>query len=91
MVESTIGQFSNVQLLQWKTQPKPRKTRPLALDFFSGTKSVARALESMGYDVVTLDKEMKWQPDICFDVFQWDFHLLQLGQFQVIFVSPPCT
>ena len=91
MVDLTINQASNFQLLQWKNQPKPRKNRPLALDLFSGTKSFARSLELMGYDVVTLDKEMKWQPDICVDVLLWEFHLLQQGQFQVIFASPPCT
>ena len=90
-MKPTIGLFSKVQLLQWRNQPCPKKNRPLGLDLFSGTKSVARALEVLGYDVVTLDKEMKWQPDICVDVLQWEFDLLQPGHFQVIFASPPCT
>ena len=90
-MDTTIGQTSNFQLLQGKTQPSLRKNRPLALDLFNGTKYVARALQLMGYEVVALDKEMKWQPDICVDVLQWEFYLLQPGQFQVIFASPPCT
>ena len=45
----------------------------------------------MGFDVVTLDKEMKWKPDICVDVLQWEYYWLQPGQLQVIYAPPLCT
>ena len=50
---------------------------------------MARALESMGFDGVALDREVKWQPDVCVDVLQRDFYLLQPRQFKVIFAPPP--
>ena len=65
--------------------------KPRALDLFSGTKSVVRVLETIGFEVVTVDKDPAWHPDICVDVLQWEFWQLPRGQFQVIFASPPCT
>ena len=47
--------------------------KPRALDLFNGTKSVARVLETMGFEVVTVDKDPAWHPDICVDVLQWEF------------------
>ena len=52
---------------------------------------MARVLETMGFEVVTVDKDPAWHPDICIDVLQWEFWQLPRGQFQVIFVSPPST
>ena len=65
--------------------------KPRASDFFNGTKSVARVLETMGFEVVTVDKDPTWHPEICVDVLQLEFWSLPRGQFQVIFASPPCT
>ena len=70
---------------------KQGTAKPQALDLFSGTKCVARVLETMGFEVVTVDKDPAWHPEIFVDVLQWEFWNLPRGQFQVIFASPPCT
>ena len=73
---------------QWM---KSGTAKPQALDLFSGTKSVARVLETMGFEGVTVDKDPARHPDVCVDFLQWEFWKLPRGQFQVIFASPPCT
>ena len=65
--------------------------QPGTLDLFSGTKSVARVLETMGFEVVTVDKDPAWHPNVCFDVLQWEFWCMPQWQFLVIFASRPCT
>ena len=70
---------------------KQGRSKPRALDLLSGTKSVARALEAMGFEVVTVDKDPAWHPDICVDVLPWEYWQLRPMVFQVIFVSPPWT
>ena len=45
----------------------------------------------MGFEVVTVERDPAWHPDICVDVLKWEFCRLPRGQFQVIFASPPCT
>ena len=45
----------------------------------------------MGFEVVTVDKDPAWHPDICVDVLRWEYWHLQPGTFQVIFASPPWT
>ena len=73
---------------QWMKQGP---AKPRALDLFSGTKSVARVLETMGFEVVSVNEDPAWYPDICVDVLQWELWNLPRGQFQIIFASLPCT
>ncbi len=42
------------------------------LDLFSGTGSTADAFRKRGYEVVTLDYDQKFSPDILTDVLAWD-------------------
>ena len=53
--------------------------KPRALDLFSGTKSIARGLDTMGFEVVTVDKDSAWHPDILVDVLQWEFWCLPIA------------
>ena len=62
------------------------------LDLFSGTGSTAAAFRKRGYEVVTLDYDQKFSPDILTDVLAWDFHsTFPPGYFETIAASPPCT
>ena len=63
-----------------------------ALDLFSGTGSVRRALEAIGYHVVSVDWDPKWHPDVVADVRKWEYWAqYSPGDFDLVAASPPCT
>ena len=58
------------------------------LELFSGTGSVGRVAESLGYSVVSLDlKDAK----IVTDILEWDYRQLMPDEIDVVWASPPCT
>ena len=61
------------------------------LELFSGTKSVGKVAKEMGWDVICLDMNPKTNPDIVGDVLEWNYKVLEVGHFDVIWASPPCT
>ena len=60
------------------------------LELFSGTKSIGRAFEAHGFEVVSLDNMAELQADICCDILTWDYTMFPRGCFDVIWASPPC-
>ena len=58
------------------------------LELFSGTKSVGKVAEQLGYEVTSLDLK---DADINIDILNWDYHQYQPKHFDVIWASPPCT
>ena len=48
-------------------------TSPRLLDLFTGTGSVARVAEELGYEVHTLDIDRRCKPDICADILEFDY------------------
>jgi len=58
------------------------------LELFSGTKSVGRVAETLGFDVVSLDLK---HADINTDILNLDFSVYEPKHFDVIWASPPCT
>ena len=61
-----------------------------ALDLFSGTGSVAKALRNLGWEVTTLDIEPKAKADLQIDVLKWEFWKLPPGHFHLVAAGPPC-
>ena len=64
------------------------------MDLFSGTGSVKRALEARGWEVIAVDMEAKFQPDVVADISDWDFRRQfprQKFTFDIISASPHCT
>ena len=59
------------------------------LELFSGTGSVGKVAKTSGYDVISLDRDMK--ADIKTDIMDWDYKVYPPGYFDVIWASPPCT
>jgi len=59
------------------------------LELFSGTGSVGKVCKKLGYEVVSLDKEEKFKPDICIDFMDWK-NPYKEGDFDIIWASPPC-
>ena len=62
---------------------------PLLLELFSGTGSVGKVAESMGYTVVSLDRDM--EATIQTDIMNWDYQNFPKPVIDVIWASPPCT
>lgn len=75
------------------------------LDLFSGTGSVGQVFLERGFEVVSVDADPQYQPDICVDVLEWDYRkAYPPGHFEtdfclastkvsshIIFAAPPCT
>ena len=58
------------------------------LELFSGTKSVGKVAEQLGYTVTSLDLK---NADINTDILNWDYTTYDPKHFDVIWGSPPCT
>jgi len=61
------------------------------LELFSGTKSIGRAFEALGWQVTSLDSDPQSQPSLCCDVLQWDCQTFEPGHFDLVWASPVCT
>ena len=62
------------------------------LDLFSGTGSVGKYFKKLGFNVISVDNEQKFEPDICCDVLKWDYKdMYPKGFFTVIAAGVPCT
>ena len=64
---------------------------PKLLELFCGTKSVGRAFEQFGWEVVSVDIDPKFEPTIVADIRTWDPSCFPPGHFAAIHASPPCT
>ena len=61
--------------------------RKVLLELFSGTGSVGKVAELLGYSVVSLDlKDAK----ITTDILEWDYAKLDPDEIDIIWASPPC-
>lgn len=59
------------------------------IEFFCGTKSISKEFTKLGFNCITVDNEIQFEPDICSDIQDWP--LGNLPQADVIWMSPPCT
>ena len=57
------------------------------LELFSGTKSVGKIVEQIGYDVISLDLN---NADINCNMLDWDYTTFPVGYVDVTWASPPC-
>ena len=60
---------------------------PRLLELFCGTKSVGRAFEAAGWEVVSLDIVSKFEPTILCDIRSWDYTTFP-GHFDMVWASP---
>jgi len=60
------------------------------LNLFSGTGSVSRPWREAGHEVIDLDVDPTFQPEICDDILQFSYCNLPWVP-DVIWASPPCT
>jgi len=64
---------------------------PRLLELFSGTGSVGRAFEKLGWEVVSIDLEPNFKPTIVADLREWDPTIYPRRYFDCVHASPPCT
>lgn len=64
---------------------------PRLLELFCGTKSVGRAFEALGWEVVSVDIVASFNPTIVADIKTWDPSCFPVGHFAAVHASPPCT
>ena len=62
---------------------------PKLLELFSGTGSVGRAFEALGWDVISLDIDPKANATYCCDIMDFDWR--SIGPVDVISSFPSCT
>lgn len=63
-------------------------------ELFKGTGSVGKIANKMGLDVISLDLEEKYEPDILTDILDWDYKKwAKDNNFKpdLIWASPPCN
>mgnify|MGYP000513010207 FL=1 len=62
------------------------------LDIFSGTGSVAKMCNKLGYECVNIDISDKYhKPIILADIMKWNFKSYKPKYFDIIFAGVPCT
>ena len=64
---------------------------PRLLELFSGTGSIGRAFEELGWEVFSLDLDPKSNATITMDFMEFDWTVFPKDYFQCIWASPPCT
>lgn len=66
-----------------------KRHTPLILELFKGTGSVGKVAEKRGYNVISVDIEEKFKPDIHSDILILDYKALPTPDF--IWASSPCN
>ena len=60
------------------------------LELFSGTGSVGRPFRDNGWDVISVDLDNRYKPEINTDIMTWDYTTIKKTP-DVMWSSPPCT
>ena len=61
------------------------------LELFSGTGSIGNTFAEQGWEVVSLDTDVKTDATIHEDILTWDYTIYPPGHFDVVWASPCCT
>ena len=59
------------------------------LELFAGTGSVGKVAKELGFEVISLDRDMP--ADIQTDIMDWDYRAYPPKSLEAIWASPPCT
>lgn len=64
--------------------------KPLLLEIFKGSGSVGKVATKVGYDVISIDFDPIYTPDIETDILEWDYKKVDFLP-DYIWASPPCN
>lgn len=65
-------------------------SRPVAIELFSGSKTVSSVLNANAFTCLSLDFNAKLNPDLCCSILDFPAYLFNID-FSFIWASPPCT
>jgi site-specific DNA-cytosine methylase len=60
----------------------------LLLELFKGTGSIGKVAKEMKMDIISLDFDKKFEPDILTDILKWNYKTIPVPD--IIWASPPC-
>jgi len=64
------------------------------LEMFSGSKTISKAFENVGFEVYNIDYEEEYEPTLCADIMEISYEDIELhigSMPDVIWASPDCT
>ena len=61
------------------------------LELFSGTKSVGKCCEKLGWNCVSVDLDPKFNPTHNIDIMSFDYEQYPKDYFNIVWGSPPCV
>ncbi len=71
------------------TERNIKESNIRVLELFSGTHSVGKVCKELGFEVTSLDLS---NADINCDILSWNYkEAFEVGHFDIIWASPPCT
>ena len=62
----------------------------ICLELFSGTGSIGRAFGRLGWTVVSLEFNPKFNPTHVADILSWDYRIYKRDHFDFVWASPMC-
>lgn len=70
---------------------KPKTQTMRCLELFAGSGSFGKVAKARGHEVVSLDSDPYSRADIIVDIRDWMYQNPTLGNFDLIWASPPCN
>ena len=61
------------------------------LELFKGTGSVGKICKKNGMEVISLDFNKKYNPDILCNILEWDYKVYDKDYFNIVWASCDCT
>ena len=61
------------------------------LELFSGTKSVGKCCDILGWESISVDIERKFNPTHLSNIINFDYKQYEKDYFDIVWASPPCT
>ena len=61
------------------------------LELFSGTKSVGKCCDILGWESISVDIERKFNPTHLSNIMNFDYKQYEKDYFDIVWASPPCT
>ena len=67
-------------------------SKKIILELFKGSGSITNYYkDDPNVEVISLDFDPKYKPDICCDIMNWDYKTYPVNHFDIIWASPECN